>query len=115
MELHELDTRFGHLTDITDRISLLNSPYESDLQGSFHDLFEFLQELQAVPVADLDNNVRRHFLAHLTFHREMVSDIIEEARSLLMDERREYLKRLVEYRKQVACWIDEMEKSPPHE
>jgi hypothetical protein len=114
MELHELDTRFSHLTDLTDRISLINSPYESDLDGAFHDLFEFLQELQTISLDDEDSHVRHHFLAHLTFHREMISDIIDEARSLLMDDRREYLRKLVEYRKQIARWINEIEKSGIH-
>ncbi|MBU43626.1 MAG: hypothetical protein CMN76_10430 [Spirochaetaceae bacterium] len=111
LTLEQLEEVFDVLSEITDRISLMNSVYESNLDQAFEDLKQFSHTVRQWSADQIPQDIRRFYLSHLTFHREIIADIIAEARSLLMEERREYLKTLVRYHKDYCSWLDTMEKS----
>ncbi|HBS05426.1 MAG TPA: hypothetical protein DEA96_10695 [Leptospiraceae bacterium] len=111
LTLEQLEQVFDVLSEITDRISLMNSIYESNLEQAFDDLKQFSLTVRQWSADQIPQEIRRFYLSHLTFHREIIADIIAEARSLLMEERREYLKTLVRYHKDYCSWLDTMEKA----
>lgn len=106
----ELEKVFATLTEITDRVSLMNSVYDSDLDGAFSDLDRFTAEIAEWNYDDIPEDSRSYFLSHLTFHREIIADIIQEARSLLYEERRPFLKKLVKYHREYAAWLSKIER-----
>ena len=111
LTIQQLEQVFDVLSEITDRISLMNSIYESNLDKAFGDLKDFSGNVRQWSAEQIPQEIRRFYLSHLTFHREIIADIIAEARSLLMDERREYLKALVKYHKDYCSWLDSMERA----
>ncbi|MEQ8353785.1 MAG: hypothetical protein RH862_20070 [Leptospiraceae bacterium] len=111
LTMEQLEQVFDVLSEITDRISLMNSVYESNLEQAFDDLKQFSLTVRQWSAEQIPQEIRRFYLSHLTFHREIIADIIAEARSLLMEERREYLKTLVRYHKDYCAWLDTMEKA----
>lgn len=111
LTMERLEQVFDVLSEITDRINLMNSVYESDLDQAFSDLEQFSTTVRQWSAEQIPQEIRRFYLSHLTFHREIIADIIAEARSLLMEERREYLKSLVRYHKDYCSWLDTMEKA----
>ena len=111
LTIQQLEQVFDVLSEITDRISLMNSIYESNLDQAFGDLKDFSGTVRQWSAEQIPREIRRFYLSHLTFHREIIADIIAEARSLLMDERREYLKSLVKYHKDYCSWLDSMERA----
>jgi len=88
-----------------------NSFQQGDLDQAFEDLTQFSSTVRQWSADQIPGDIRRFYLSHLTFHREIIADIIAEARSLLMEERREYLKSLVKYHKDYSAWLDTMEKA----
>lgn len=110
VDIDELEKVFATLTEVTDRVSLMNSVYDSDLDQAFSDLDRFTNEIADWNYDDIPEESRSYFMSHLTFHREIIADIIQEARSLLYDERRPYLKKLVKYHKDYAAWLSKIER-----
>jgi len=98
----DVEKHFSTLAEITDQVALLNSTYDSDLESAFIALESYLKKISVFDFDSLDERSQQEFLSHISFHRESVADIIAEARQLLLEERRDYLKRLVSYHK---AWI----------
>lgn len=105
-----LERFFAVLRDITDRIALMNSPYPSDLDKAFSQLEEFMAGCGRLKIEGMNESVRLFHISHLTFHREIIADIIAEARNLLLDDRRPYLQRLVAYHRDYTRWLGKLEK-----
>lgn len=108
-----LERFFAVLRDITDRVALMNSPYPSDLEKAFSQLEEFMDGCMRLNMASMGAAVRLFHISHLTFHREIIADIIAEARNLLFDERRPFLQRLVTYHREYTRWLQKQEKRSP--
>ncbi|MCS7205055.1 MAG: hypothetical protein NZ853_05110 [Leptospiraceae bacterium] len=106
----EVENFFSILREITDKVALINSTFPSDLELSFTRLEEFWRGLSRLDLSQLNGEIRFLFLSHLAFHRESIADIISEARALLIEERRGFLKRLVQYHKEFNNWFKQIEK-----
>ncbi len=107
---NQVEKLFAILREITDKVAKVNSHYPSDLDIAFQRLEEFWDGISRLDFMNLPQDLRLLFISHLTFHRETIADIIAEARSLLMEERRNFLKRLVSYHKEFAQWVKNIEK-----
>lgn len=106
----DVEKLFAVLREISDKVAKINSRFPSDLDLAFRRLIEFWDGLKTVPVQSLAPDVRMLYFSHITFHRETIADIIAEARELLMEDRREYLKRLVQYHREFVQWLHQLEK-----
>ncbi len=106
----EIDTHFNQLTDITDQVALVNSSYDSDLEESFDRMEKFIKDAMGWDLQELTPRALKTYLSHMSFHREIVAEIISEARRQLMEGRRGYLKRLVSYHKEFMAWFARVEK-----
>ncbi|GIX42504.1 MAG: hypothetical protein KatS3mg129_2237 [Leptospiraceae bacterium] len=106
----EIERFFSILREITDKVALMNSPYPSELELAFKRLEEFWNGLEKINLNLLPGEIRLLYISHLTFHRETVADIIAEARELLIEERRTFLKRLVQYHREFSKWLQQIEK-----
>lgn len=106
----EMEIFFNLLTDHTDKVSLINSVYESDLDAAFQAMEGSVEEVMQWDLSGIDALMKRTLLSYLTFHRETVWEIIQEARALLMSDRREYVKRLVNHHKEFTKWLSRMER-----
>lgn len=104
-----MDRKFAELSDITDRVARINSPYESDLGSAFTDMENFIEDAISWNIPYSDRDMFTAYKSHMSFHREVVSEIIREARELLMDDRRHFLKRLVSYHKEFSKWFDRLD------
>lgn len=105
-----LEKRFNILQDITDQVALINSPYDSDLEGSFQTMEGFTVEARGWDLDTMEPEILRVYMSHMSFHREIVAEIIAEARRQLMDDRRDLVKRLVNYHKEFSRWYLRTEK-----
>jgi hypothetical protein len=109
-DIESLDKNFNKLSEITDRVALINSPYESQLDQAICEMENFIENIYNWDFINLSPEVMRSLLSHLSFHREIVSDIISEARQQLVEERREFLKRIVVYHKTLARNLLKLER-----
>ncbi len=105
-----LDQKFNELSNITDQVALMNSPYDTNLDEAFAAMEGLVEESRSWDLEGMTPEARRVFLSHMSFHREIVAEIIVEARRLLIEERRPYLKRLVNYHKSFSNWLSRLEK-----
>ncbi len=110
MEFPELESYFQRLTDITDNIAIINTHYEADHERDFKDLEDFHQNLVTLSWEITDNIYYRLFTSYYTFHVKIVEEIIKEAREILNPEKREYLKKLVAYKKRADEWFGDLKK-----
>ncbi|EMN49910.1 hypothetical protein LEP1GSC088_0141 [Leptospira interrogans str. L1207] len=110
MELPELETYFQTLTDLTDAIAVVNSPYESDFNFDIRQLEQYFADITSRPWETSDRDYFNLFSSHFTFHTKIVEEIVHEARRVLMPERRTYVKRLVAYHKHAEEWFAELQK-----
>ena len=108
--LDELELYFNTLSEITDRVAMINSEYQTDLESAVYDLENFMSADVFHSVSDKEQNFIQSFLSHMSFHREIIADIITEARQLLIEERREFLRRLVAYHKSFVKNFSVLEK-----
>ncbi|MBE7440702.1 MAG: PLU-1-like domain protein [Spirochaetales bacterium] len=106
----QLEEKFSQLTDITDRVAMINSRYDSDLDGALTEMEEFIEDAMQWDVEQLTAEARLNYLSQVSFHREVIAEIIADARRLLIDERREQVKRLVAYHKNFSRWCNKVEK-----
>lgn len=111
MDLGEIDKQFNQLSDITDRVAMMNSDYDTDLKSAFQEMETLVKEVMALELNQMDAECRQVYLSHMSFHREIVAEIIVSARKLLMNDRREYLKRLVKYHRSFSSWFNRTEKN----
>ena len=105
LNLSTVETRFDRLSAITDRVALINSVYDSDLNGAFDEMESFIGDARTWDPAEMDEDARRFYLSHMSFHREIVAEIISEARRVLLDDRRPFVKRLVNYHRESSKWL----------
>ena len=117
MELKKLEESFNRLTEYTDQVALINTVYVAENISRVIDGMEsYLQEIFRWDLSHFGPEVFKNYLSHMTFHREIVANIIADARELLMQgqdhiqDRRTYIKRLVSYHKKLVKWIAEVEK-----
>lgn len=110
LSAEQMEIFFNLLTDYTDKVSLINSVYESDLETAFQAMEGAVEEVLQWDTSSFSPDLRRTLLSYLTFHRETVWEIIQEARSLLMSDRREYVKRLVNHHKEFTKWLTRLER-----
>ena len=106
-----IDQHFNILSDITDRVALMNSHYDTDLDGAFDDMEGFIRDAMDWDLEKLPLETRQSYFSHMTFYREVIAEIIAEARRLLIGERRPYLKRLVAFHKDFMKWLSQLEKN----
>mgnify|MGYP000884310692 FL=1 len=111
LSAEQMEIFFNLLTDYTDKVSLINSVYESDLETAFQAMEGAVEEVLQWDTSSFSPDLRLTLLSYLTFHRETVWEIIQEARSLLMSDRREYVKRLVNHHKEFIKWLSRMERN----
>lgn len=107
----DIERLFAILREVTDKVALMNSPYPSEIDLAFKRLEEYWMGLKTINLDYFSGEIRLLFLSHLTFHRETINDIISEARELLIEERRLYLKKLVNYQKEFSSWLRQIEKT----
>lgn len=110
MTITQLDDSFNELSDLTDQVALMNTPYDLDLEAAFGAMEGLVKEVMSWDLDGLSAELRRAYLSHMSFHREIVAEIITEARRQLIEERRPYVKRLVNYHKSFSTWVGRMEK-----
>ncbi|MDV6236400.1 hypothetical protein CH379_012260 [Leptospira ellisii] len=110
MELPDLESYFQTLTDITDTIAVINSPYESDFDRDIGQLEQYYSDVTSRPWESSEREYFNLFSSHFTFHTKIVEEIIHEARRVLLQERRQYVKRLVAYHKQAEEWFAELQR-----
>ena len=117
MTLEELETHFNQLTEITDQVALITSVYDSDVLGdALTDMENFVKDVMSWNMEEMDAQIKKAYLSHLSFHREIVAEIIAETRQSLKEgqthvqDRRPYLKRLVHYHKNFIKWFAQEEK-----
>ncbi|PJZ70731.1 PLU-1-like domain protein [Leptospira perolatii] len=110
MEIAELEAYFQSLTDLTDTIAVLNSPYDGDFDSDIDRMDEFFRDIQSKDWLSKDREFFDLFTSHFSFHAKIVEEIIREAREILHPERRGYVKRLVGYLKNAEEWLAEMKK-----
>ena len=109
--LEDIEKYFNRLSEITDRVAMINSDYQTDIETALSDLENFFQdEEMLIPLGEMEGGFVKSILSHMSFHREIIADIINEARQLLIEERREYLRRLVAYHKTFVKSFSVMEK-----
>lgn len=109
--LHAVEEHFDVLSNITDQVAQINSIYETDIEGNLAAMENFIADARTWNLAALESDARQFYLSHMSFHREIVAEIIAEARQVLIDERRPYVKRLVNYHKSFSHWLSGIEKS----
>lgn len=106
----DIEMLFSILREITDKVALINSYYPSDLETAFLRLEEFWKAIINIEFDEIPNSLRPLCISHLTFHRESIYDVIKEARKLLIEERREFLKKLVSYHREFSTWLQNIER-----
>jgi hypothetical protein len=110
VELLDLESYFQTLTDLTDTIAVVNSPYESDFDHDIGQLEQYFSDIASRPWETSERDYFNLFCSHFTFHAKIVEEIIHEARRVLMPERRVFVKRLVAYHKHAEEWFAELQK-----
>ncbi|EQA46619.1 hypothetical protein LEP1GSC050_0402 [Leptospira broomii serovar Hurstbridge str. 5399] len=110
VEYQDLDSYFQSLTDITDTIAILNSPYDSDFDADISRMEDFFKDIQSKDWLSQEREHFNLFASHFSFHIKIVEEIIREAREILDPERRVYVKRLVSYQKGAQDWLADVQR-----
>ncbi len=105
MNFPELEPYFQTLTDITDRIAMMNNHFDATPEVDVPAMITFYDQTIAMPWELADREVFDLFSSFFTFHVKTVQDIIQEAREILNPENREHVKKLVVYSKQADEWF----------
>ena len=69
-----------------------------------------VKELKSWELSDMSTEQKQFYLSHMSFHREIIADIITEARSLLIDKYRKHVKALVQYHRELCEWLKQIDK-----
>ena len=106
----DIETKFSELSDITNQVALINSAYEEEevFEAAIEKMEVFIKELHNWNMEEMSPTHRQYYLSHMSFHREIIAEIIADARALLIEERREYLRRLVSYYKSFCDRLDSL-------
>ncbi|MCE9499055.1 MAG: PLU-1-like domain protein [Leptospira sp.] len=110
MDIPELESFFQELTDITDNIAIINTHYDADHDSDFAQLEAFYQEMISHPWETADGEYYNLFTSYFTFHVKIIEEIIMEAREILNPEKRDYLKKLVNYKRDANEWFGGLKK-----
>lgn len=108
--LKKIENQFDKLSNITDKISHVNNEYESDIDTAINEMKIAVNELKNWELSDMSIEQKQFYLSHMSFHREIIADIIAEARSLLIDKYRKHVKTLVKYHRELCEWLNQIEK-----
>ena len=100
----EIEKSFDGLSDITNQVALINSDYEGDIDGAILDMKNSMNLLKSWGTSLMSSEHRLYYLSHMSFHREIIADIISEARFRLAEESRHHLKALVRLSSR-ALWL----------
>ncbi len=101
----ELESYFQTLTDATDSIAAINTHYEADHEKDFLALEEIFRDIQSIEWEKTDTPYYNLFTSYFSFHIKIIEEIIREAREILNPEKRDYVKRLVAYKKSADEWF----------
>ncbi|HMV79968.1 MAG TPA: PLU-1-like domain protein [Leptospiraceae bacterium] len=110
MEFPELEPYFQAITDITDNIASINTHYDVDHEKDFSELEKIAVDVFSRSWEKTDENYFKLFTSYYTFHIKIIEELISEARRILNPEKREYLKRLVAYKKSSDEWFAALKK-----
>ncbi len=106
----ELESYFQKLTDATDNVAAINTHYEADHNKDFDVLEGIFTDIQSLEWEKTDPSYFNLFTSYYTFHVKIIEEIIREAREILNSEKREYVKRLVNYKKVADEWFLNLKK-----
>ncbi len=104
-----LEEKFSKLSDLTDQIARMNVSEEVKPDSFIEELTFFLDRLREWNIGAMPFPVRKSCLSHMSFHREVVADIITETRSLLLASHHQSLQGLVSYHKKFNETLQELE------
>ena len=106
----EIEKKFDELSNITNQIALINSDYEGDIDDAILEMRNSTELLKSWDVSSMSSEHRLYYLSHMSFHREIIADIISEARFQLPEDRRHHLKALVHYHRELCSWLSQVQK-----
>ncbi|TGN19621.1 PLU-1-like domain protein [Leptospira idonii] len=110
MEFPALETYFQKLTDITDRVAMMNNHFDATPEADIPMLYEFFEDIQKYSWETTEREYYDLFTSYFTFHVKTVEEIIQEAREILNPENREYVKKLVSHTRQADDWFLNLKK-----
>ncbi|MDX1961170.1 MAG: PLU-1-like domain protein [Leptospiraceae bacterium] len=110
MEFPDLEVFFQRLTDVTDQIAIINTHYDADHEKDFTEMESIFETIKTFPWEKSDSKYYTLFTSYFTFHMKIVEEMIHEAREILNPEKRQYLKRLVNYSKTANDWFSLLKK-----
>ncbi|GBF51832.1 hypothetical protein LPTSP4_33700 [Leptospira ryugenii] len=110
MEFPELETYFQKLTDITDRIAMMNNHFDATPDADIPRLVEFFEDIQKHSWENAEREYYELFTSYFTFHVKTVEEIIQEAREILNPENRDHVKKLVQHVKLADDWFIGLKK-----
>ena len=108
-KLNELEQKFSYLDDIMERVATINGVSSGDLQLAIDELNAFGNSIFRWDFKQLPDNLLNPCLNHLTYHREILANLIYETRLSIEEERRELFKRIVAYSKRYGEWLKNLE------
>ena len=112
----EVEEKFDRLSDLTDNVATLNSPYAKSVKESLAEMKILSSEICKIDPRSLSSSLRVTYLNHLSFHKGIVFGIIEESRSLRFSQEKPHenyrpqIKELVQYYKEFNEWFKSLEK-----
>ena len=110
MDYPILEDYFQTLTDLTDKIAVMNTHYDNDTVKELSSMEEVYSGMIEIPWEGAGKEYYGLFTSHLTFHLRIVKEIIQEAREILNPDNREHVKNLVIYVKRAEEWFNEIGK-----
>jgi len=105
LEFPELESYFQNLTDITDRIAMMNNHFDATPDVDIPMLDEFYDDMQSHAWETTEREYYELFTSYFTFHVKTVEEIVQEAREILNPENREHVKKLVSHIKNADDWF----------
>lgn len=110
MEYPELESYFQKLTDITDRIAMMNNHFDATPEIDIPQLADFFEDIQSKDWENTDREYYELFTSYFTFHVKTVEETIQEAREILNPENREHVKKLVSHVRKADDWFLSLKK-----
>lgn len=110
MEFPDLDSYFQKLTDITDRIAMMNNHFDATPEVDIPAMQSFYEEISTMAWEQTEREYFDLFSSYFTFHVKTIQDIIQEAREILNPENKEHVKKLVTYSKLADEWFLNLKK-----
>jgi hypothetical protein len=110
LDFPDLEAYFQKLTDTTDSIAIINTHYEADHDKDFKTLDDIFQDIVSRPWEHSQDDYYVLFTSYFTFHIKVIEEIVKEAREILNPDKREYLKKLVKYKKEAEDWFNSLKK-----